>query len=172
METEMLIRVGVFLGVFAVLATAEFLAPRRRLSTSKARRWFANLAIIALNPLSVFLLFPILPVGLALFASEHNWGLLNHLALPEWLKVIAAVALLDLVVYMQHVLFHAIPTLWRLHMMHHADMDIDMTKTSIIKPQGNYEKINLDETGVEGELLKKVAGKSKSTFYYSTLKSK
>jgi len=127
LKDERTIRLGAFIAVFIVLAVVEVFAPKRALLTSKPRRWFANLAIIALNPLSVFLLFPILPVGLALFASEHNWGLLNHLALPEWLKVIAAVALLDLVVYTQHVLFHAIPTLWRLHMMHHADMDIDMT---------------------------------------------
>ncbi len=127
LKDERTIRLGAFLAVFIVLAVVEVFAPKRALLTSKPRRWFANLAIIALNPLSVFLLFPILPVGLALFASEHNWGLLHQLALPEWLKIVAAVALLDLVVYTQHVLFHAIPTLWRLHMMHHADMDIDMT---------------------------------------------
>ena len=127
METEMLIRVGAFLGVFAVLATAEAIAPRRRLSTSKARRWFANLSIVALNPLSVALIFPILPVGLALLASEQNWGLLNQLALPSWLEVVIGVVMLDLVVYTQHVLHHAIPVLWRLHMVHHADLDFDMT---------------------------------------------
>ncbi|KJS29773.1 MAG: fatty acid hydroxylase [Desulfatitalea sp. BRH_c12] len=127
MKDERTIRLGAFLAVFIVLAVVEVFAPKRALLTSKPRRWFANLTIVALNPVSVFLLFPILPVGLALFASEHNWGLLNQVALPEWLTVIAAVVVLDLVVYTQHVLFHAIPTLWRLHMMHHADMDIDMT---------------------------------------------
>jgi sterol desaturase/sphingolipid hydroxylase (fatty acid hydroxylase superfamily) len=127
METESLIRVGAFLGVFAVLATTEILAPRRRLSTSKARRWFANLIIVALNPLSVALIFPILPIGLALLASEHNWGLLNQLALPYWLEIVIGVVMLDLAVYTQHVLHHAIPTLWRLHMVHHADLDLDMT---------------------------------------------
>jgi len=127
LKDERTIRLGAFLAVFIVLAVVEVFAPKRALLTSKPRRWFANLTIVALNPVSVFLLFPILPVGLALFASEHNWGLLNQVALPEWLTVIAAVVVLDLVVYTQHVLFHAIPTLWRLHMMHHADMDIDMT---------------------------------------------
>ncbi|RJQ67954.1 MAG: sterol desaturase family protein [Desulfobacteraceae bacterium] len=127
LKDERAIRLGAFLAVFIVLTVVEILAPKRALLTSKPRRWFANLSIVALNPLSVFLLFPILPVGLALFAFEHNWGLLNHMALPEWLKVIAGVVLLDLVVYTQHVLHHAIPALWRLHMMHHADLDIDMT---------------------------------------------
>jgi sterol desaturase/sphingolipid hydroxylase (fatty acid hydroxylase superfamily) len=127
LKDERVIRIGAFLAVFIVLAVVEAYAPKRTLLTSKPRRWFANLTIIALNPLSVFLLFPILPVGLALFASEHNWGLLNQLAHPEWLKIIAAVVLLDLAIYTQHVLFHALPVLWRLHMMHHADLDIDMT---------------------------------------------
>ena len=127
METEMLIRVGAFLGVFASLATAEALAPRRRLSESKVRRWFTNLAIVALNPLSVALIFPILPIGLALLASEQDGGLLNHLAMPYWLKVVIGVVMLDLVIYTQHILHHAVPALWRLHMVHHADLDFDLT---------------------------------------------
>ncbi|MEW5735892.1 MAG: sterol desaturase family protein [Thermodesulfobacteriota bacterium] len=127
METETIIRLGTFLGVFAVLATAEVVAPRRRLTTSRGRRWFANLALVALNPLSAALIYPILPVGLALLASERGWGLLNQLALPYGIEVLIGVLVLDFVVYAQHVLFHAIPVLWRLHMVHHADLDFDMT---------------------------------------------
>ncbi len=127
METETLFRLGAFLGVFAILSTTEVFAPRRRLTTSKSRRWFANLTIVALNPLSVALIFPVLPIGAALLASKEGWGLLNQWALPYWFEVLIAVAALDFVVYAQHVLFHAIPTLWRLHMIHHADLDFDMT---------------------------------------------
>jgi sterol desaturase/sphingolipid hydroxylase (fatty acid hydroxylase superfamily) len=127
METDTIIRLGAFLGVFAILSTGEVFAPRRRLTTSKSRRWFANLAIVALNPLSVALVYPVLPVGLALLASEQGWGLLNQWALPYWLEVLIGVVVLDLVVYTQHVLHHAIPVLWRLHMVHHADLDFDMT---------------------------------------------
>ncbi|MFO7716470.1 sterol desaturase family protein [Desulfosarcina sp.] len=127
MKDERAIRFGFFLAVFVVLAFVEIMAPKRTLSTSKRRRWVANLSIVALNPLSLLLVFPILPVGLAVVASEQNWGLLNQLATPAWLKVIIAVVLLDLAVYVQHVMHHAIPLLWRLHMMHHADLDIDMT---------------------------------------------
>ncbi|MFO7714929.1 sterol desaturase family protein [Desulfosarcina sp.] len=127
METDTIIRLGVFLGVFAILSTAEVFAPRRRLATSKSRRWFANLTIVALNPLSVALIYPVLPVGVALLASEQSWGLLNQLALPYWLEVLIVVVALDFVVYAQHVLHHAIPMLWRLHMVHHADLDFDMT---------------------------------------------
>lgn len=127
METEKIIRLGSFLGIFMVLAMVEILAPRRRKSVPKAQRWFANLTIIAMNPLAVALIFPVLPTGLALLASEHNWGLLNHPAIPYWLKIVSGMVLLDLVVYMQHVLNHAVPALWRLHMMHHADLDFDLT---------------------------------------------
>ncbi|MFO7965351.1 MAG: sterol desaturase family protein [Desulfobacterales bacterium] len=127
METETVIRFGAFLGVFALLATAEVFAPRRRLTNSKSRRWFANLSIVALNPLSIALVYPILPIGVALLASEQNWGLLNQWALPYGLKVLIGVVVLDFVVYTQHVMHHAIPVLWRLHMVHHADLDFDMT---------------------------------------------
>jgi sterol desaturase/sphingolipid hydroxylase (fatty acid hydroxylase superfamily) len=87
----------------------------------------ANLTIVALNPLSVALVYPILPVGVALLASEQSWGLLNQWSLPYWFEVLIGVVALDLVIYAQHVLHHAIPVLWRLHMVHHADLDFDMT---------------------------------------------
>ncbi len=125
--TEMLIRASAFLGVFAILATTEVLAPRRRLSVSKIQRWRTNLTIVALNPLTVALVFPLLPIGLALLASEQNWGLLNQWAMPRWLEVVIGVVLLDLTVYTQHVLHHALPALWRLHMVHHTDLDFDVT---------------------------------------------
>lgn len=127
METETVVRLGAFLGVFAMVAAAEALAPRRRLTTSKSRRWLANLTLVALNPLSVALIFPVLPVGLALLASEQGWGLLNQWSLPYGIEVLLGVVALDFAVYVQHVLHHAVPTLWRLHMVHHADLDFDAT---------------------------------------------
>jgi sterol desaturase/sphingolipid hydroxylase (fatty acid hydroxylase superfamily) len=127
MGTETLIRASAFLVVFAILAITEILVPRRRLSVSKFKRWCTNLTIVALNPLSTALIFPLLPIGLALLASEQNWGLLNQWALPYWLKIIIGFIILDLAVYTQHVLHHALPALWRLHMVHHADLDFDLT---------------------------------------------
>lgn len=127
MKTEAGIRLGFFLTIIFLVAVGEILAPRRPLTTSKASRWFANLAIIALNPVSVRMVFPILPAALAVLASERQWGLLNNVTLPFWLEVAVGVIVLDFVIYLQHVLFHAIPTLWRLHMMHHADLDFDVT---------------------------------------------
>ena len=127
MSHQSAIRLAAFLSVFVLLAVLEILLPRRPLHTPKAHRWFTNLIIITLNPLSVALFIPILPIGLALLASEQNWGLLNHMAMPYWLKVVLGAVLLDLTVYTQHVLNHAVPLLWRLHMVHHADLDIDLT---------------------------------------------
>jgi sterol desaturase/sphingolipid hydroxylase (fatty acid hydroxylase superfamily) len=124
---EIVTRVGFFFGVLAIMALWELLAPRRSLTTSKASRWFANLTIVACNTAVVRLLFPILPVGLALMTQKSGWGLLNYLHLPYWLAVVSGVILLDLIIYLQHVMFHAVPALWRLHMMHHADLDIDVT---------------------------------------------
>jgi sterol desaturase/sphingolipid hydroxylase (fatty acid hydroxylase superfamily) len=127
MTTETTIRLGFFFAVFCIVALCEIVAPRRPLTTSKANRWFANLVIVGLNPLSVRLAFPVLPAGMALLAAERQWGVLNNLHLPYWLSVTAGVILLDLTIYLQHVLHHAVPVLWRLHMVHHADLDYDLT---------------------------------------------
>lgn len=127
LESENIVRLGIFLGIFATLAILETVKPRRRLTVSKARRWFTNLCIIALNPLTVAMVFPLLPTGVALLASEHNWGLLSQPVIPSWLQIVGGIVLLDLVVYTQHVLHHAVPALWRLHMVHHTDLDFDLT---------------------------------------------
>jgi len=127
MDDEAKIRLGFFFGIFVLVALLEIFSPRRALTTSKTSRWFTNLGIIVLNPLAVRLVFPVLPVGMALLADERHWGLLTVMALPYWLKVVIAVIILDLSIYLQHVLHHAIPILWRLHMVHHADLDFDVT---------------------------------------------
>ena len=127
MKAEVAIRLGFFIATFATMTIWELLAPRRILTTSKTVRWFANLAVIFLNATVIRLGFPLLPVGLALLAQEKGWGLLNNFDMPNWLAVVVGVILLDLVIYLQHVMFHAVPVLWRLHMMHHADLDFDVT---------------------------------------------
>jgi len=127
MNHETAIRLGVFLGVFILVAVGEVLAPRRALSTTKGVRWFGNLGIVFLNTLAVRALFPVAAVGIALLAEERGWGLLNNIEMPYWLAVVVAVVVQDFVIYLQHVMFHAVPLLWRLHMMHHADLDYDVT---------------------------------------------
>jgi sterol desaturase/sphingolipid hydroxylase (fatty acid hydroxylase superfamily) len=122
-----LIRLGAFAGVFGVMALWEVMAPRRRQALSRIRRWPGNLGIVAIDTLLVRLLFPTAAVGVALLAESRSWGLLPALGAPPWLSVLTAVVLLDLVIYLQHVLFHAVPALWRLHRMHHADLEIDAT---------------------------------------------
>jgi sterol desaturase/sphingolipid hydroxylase (fatty acid hydroxylase superfamily) len=127
MPHETVIRLSFFFGIFAVMAVWEFIAPRRILTTSKGVRWLSNLGITVLNPVVVRAVSPLLPVGMALLAQKNGWGLLNNLILPYWLAVATAVLVLDLVIYLQHVMFHTVPLLWRFHMMHHSDLDIDVT---------------------------------------------
>jgi sterol desaturase/sphingolipid hydroxylase (fatty acid hydroxylase superfamily) len=127
MNSEAFIRFGFFLGIFLIMALWEILAPRRKLTTSKTARWTWNLTITVINPLLVRLLFPVLALGMAVKAQESHWGLLNSLELPYWVNFVLAIAALDLIIYLQHLMFHAVPLLWRLHMVHHADLDIDLT---------------------------------------------
>jgi sterol desaturase/sphingolipid hydroxylase (fatty acid hydroxylase superfamily) len=131
---EPYIRLGAFLGVFLLMALWEFAAPRRPRATSRWLRWPNNLAITALNTGLVRVVFPTAAVGLALVAEARGWGLLNNVALPAWAKAALAVAALDLVIYLQHVMFHAVPAFWRLHRMHHADLDFDVTTGARFHP--------------------------------------
>jgi sterol desaturase/sphingolipid hydroxylase (fatty acid hydroxylase superfamily) len=124
---EPAIRLGCFLGVLLLMALWEALAPRRRLTVRRPLRWTSNLGLVALNTLAARLLVPMGAVGVALAAQENGWGLFHNVALPDWLAVVLAVVVLDLAIYLQHVMFHAVPMLWRLHMVHHADLDFDVT---------------------------------------------
>jgi sterol desaturase/sphingolipid hydroxylase (fatty acid hydroxylase superfamily) len=122
-----MIRLGFFAGVFALMAGWELLAPRRSQTIGRRRRWPGNIGIVILDTLLLRLVFPTAAVGFALFARAQGWGLLNVVAVPGWLAVVAAVFALDFAIYLQHVLFHAVPALWRLHRMHHADLEFDVT---------------------------------------------
>jgi sterol desaturase/sphingolipid hydroxylase (fatty acid hydroxylase superfamily) len=130
LENEAVIRLSVFLGLLVVLAGLEAILPRRKRRVSQARRWSTNLSIVVLNTLTlrlVAIVIPLLAVGAALDAANKGWGLFNALALPGWLEVIAAILILDLVIWAQHLITHKIPILWRLHRVHHADRDMDVT---------------------------------------------
>jgi sterol desaturase/sphingolipid hydroxylase (fatty acid hydroxylase superfamily) len=124
---EPALRLGGFAGIFAAMALWELLAPRRTQAFGCGRRWPSNIGIVVLDTLLVRLVFPTAAVGMALLAEEHGWGLFHALNAPAWLAIVASVILLDLAIYLQHVLFHAVPVLWRLHRMHHADLDFDVT---------------------------------------------
>jgi len=131
---EAALRLGFFVGILASIGAAEVLFPRRSLTTSKSARWFANLGIVALDGLIVRLLFPAGAVGLAFWAGQKGWGLLNVFPLPYWVAFIISVIALDFVIYLQHVMFHAVPALWAFHMMHHADLDFDVTTGNRFHP--------------------------------------
>lgn len=124
---EMPIRLGFFLGIFAVIALWEWRSPRRRLQTSRAVRWINNLGLVLINTLVVRLAFPAAALGMAVFAGEQGWGLFNYFTVPFWAAVLASVIVMDFFIWLQHVMVHAIPVLWRLHRVHHADMDFDVT---------------------------------------------
>ena len=127
MEHEIAIRLISFVLIFILVALWEIRMPRRALTTSKKWRWCNNLSITAINPLLLRLMFPVLAVGMAQTAQANGWGLLNQLGVPRWMALGVGIVALDLVVYLQHAMFHAIPLLWRLHMVHHADLDYDLT---------------------------------------------
>jgi sterol desaturase/sphingolipid hydroxylase (fatty acid hydroxylase superfamily) len=125
--SEPLIRLAVFVGVLGVLMAWELAAPRRALTIGRWRRWPGNIGIVVIDTMMVRLVFPTAAVGAALTAQSNGVGLFNLVAVPEWLAIVVAIVLLDLIIYAQHVLFHAAPWLWRLHRVHHADLDIDVT---------------------------------------------
>ncbi|MHA1522867.1 MAG: sterol desaturase family protein, partial [Alphaproteobacteria bacterium] len=131
---EPAIRLIVFIGVFALMAVAEALRPRRPLVASKWLRWATNLSIIVIDSLFVRLVFPVVAVGVAIYAQGRGWGLFNLVDWPVWLEVVLAVVILDLGIYVQHVVSHAVPIFWRLHRVHHADRDIDVTTGARFHP--------------------------------------
>ena len=134
LQNETVIRLTVFFGVLALVAAAEIALPRRRLTVSKLRRWASNLGIVFLNSLFVRLLLPATAAGFAVFAAQRGWGVFNVLDAPAWVGIISSVVFLDFAIYLQHVMFHAVPALWRLHRMHHADLDFDVTTGARFHP--------------------------------------
>jgi sterol desaturase/sphingolipid hydroxylase (fatty acid hydroxylase superfamily) len=131
---EPALRLGFFLGVFVVVALWELLSPRRTLSVSKGLRWGSNLGLVVLNTVALRLVFPLAAVGVAAFCAQRGWGLLNYFQLPFWAATVLAVVAMDFVIWLQHVMVHAVPALWRLHRVHHADLDYDLTTGARFHP--------------------------------------
>ena len=134
LDHEPAVRMGFFFGILAIMAAWEFMAPRRELSQPKAARWANNLAIVFLNSLLLRLLFPLGAVSMALFAYNHEWGFFNYFHVPQAVAVMASVVAMDFAIYLQHVIFHAVPVLRRLHRVHHADLDFDVTTGARFHP--------------------------------------
>jgi len=134
MANEKTIRMGFFFGMLLLMALWEIVAPRRALTVSKTVRWVNNLGLVFLNSFIVRIIFPTAAVGVASFVNSSGWGMLNYYDVPFLLAVIASVIAMDFVVYVQHVMVHAIPALWRLHRVHHADPDYDVTTGARFHP--------------------------------------
>src|SRR5437773_7415272 len=133
-EFEGAIRLAAFVAVFAAVALWEALAPRRKRSFERRARWPHNLGLLLVDVALVRVFAPGAAIAVAMTAAGSGWGLLNALALPGWSAIAAGIALLDLAIYFQHVMFHAVPTLWRLHRVHHADLDFDLTTGTRFHP--------------------------------------
>lgn len=131
---ETAIRLGFFLGIFAIMALWEILLPRRVLAVSKAVRWMNNLGLVALDTVVLRVLFPAAAVGMAALANDHGWGMLSYFQVADWLAVPVAIVAMDFVIWAQHVMVHAVPALWRLHRVHHADLDYDLTTGTRFHP--------------------------------------
>jgi sterol desaturase/sphingolipid hydroxylase (fatty acid hydroxylase superfamily) len=124
---EPAIRFGFFIGILVAMFLWELIAPRRPLTTSKMVRWASNLGLVFIDSILARLVFPTALIGVALLAQQRGWGLLNQFELSALVKIVSSVLILDLAIYLQHLMFHSAPLLWRLHMVHHSDMDIDVT---------------------------------------------
>ena len=124
----MLIRLSAFIASFTLLVFAERLAPRRRRTFALRQRWAGNLGLMAVDTIVLRTVPAITAVGVAALAHAKGWGLLGAIvSLPTWLDVVVSVIVLDLAIYFQHRLFHAVPALWRLHRVHHTDPEFDVT---------------------------------------------
>ncbi len=126
-ENEKTIRLSFFVGMLLVMAIWEIIAPRRALTVSKAVRWVNNLGLVFFNSFIARIVLPVTAVGVAEIAVENDWGLFNLVDVPIGLAVLASVVIMDFIIYLQHVMVHAVPLLWRLHRVHHADLDYDVT---------------------------------------------
>ena len=127
LNNEMSVRLIFFLGILIILALCERIAPRRVLTQSKAVRWYSNLGIVVFNVIIISIIFPLVPVAVAIIAAERGWGIMSFYDVAPSLAIVSSLIILDLAIYIQHVMLHALPVFWRLHRMHHADQDFDVT---------------------------------------------
>ena len=133
-QYETLVRLFVFLAVFSIMAIWEVLAPKKELVVAKGKRWLTNWSVVVINSLAVRFCVPILAVAWADTVTAQGWGLLNHLDMPLWAEIVIAIVVLDMLIYWQHVLSHRLPILWKVHRIHHADRDIDVTTGARFHP--------------------------------------
>ena len=148
MEFDNTIRVIAFFSMFGLMAAWEAIAPRRKLGALKLQRWIGNLSLGVLNTVMIRIVMASGAVGVAMVATENSWGILNILHWPVWIEVVLAVLVLDLMIYLQHLVSHAVPALWKIHMVHHADPDYDVTTAVRFHPIEAVLSMMLKAAGV------------------------
>ncbi len=174
---EAAIRLGFFSGILGAMALWELAAPRRVLTVPKLLRWINNIGIVVINSFLLRIIFPSAAVGVSVFAQKHGWGLFNHFQLPYWVAVVLSVVALDFIIYLQHVMFHAIPVFWRIHRMHHADLDFDVTTGIRFHPMEILLSMLIKSVGVVvlgppvlGVIIFEVALNATSMFNHSNVR--
>lgn len=126
-HNELIVKLAAFLGVFFFMAAWEQIAPCRILAIPKKLRWTSNLGLVVLNSVVLRLIFPAGAVGVAVFVQHQDWGVLNYYPMPLFVSIAISIVVMDFIIYLQHVMMHAVPILWRVHRVHHADLDYDLT---------------------------------------------
>jgi len=174
---EVAIRLGFFSGILGAMSLWELAAPRRVLAVPKMLRWINNIGIVVINSFLLRIIFPSAAVGVSVFAQKHGWGLFNHFRLPYWVAVVLSVVALDFIIYLQHVMFHAIPVFWRIHRMHHADLDFDVTTGIRFHPMEILLSMLIKSAGVVvlgppvlGVIIFEVALNATSMFNHSNVR--
>ncbi len=124
---EALLRLFAFAGLLILFSVLEALLPRRARTMPRIARWSANLGLSVINTLLLRFAVPVLAVGVAFWAQDQGIGIFNLVALPWAVELIAALLLLDALIWAQHLVMHKVPLLWRLHGVHHTDRDLDAT---------------------------------------------
>ncbi|MBL4692836.1 MAG: sterol desaturase family protein [Magnetovibrio sp.] len=134
LEIEPQLRLGAFIFIFGLMASLEFVRPRRPLSISKKLRWSSNIGLVFTYTILARLVLPMAPVMFAGFCAQQNWGGLNGVAWPNWIEMIVAITIMDFTIWGQHILAHKLPWFWRLHLVHHSDQDYDVTTGARFHP--------------------------------------
>ncbi|MBA3603961.1 MAG: sterol desaturase family protein [Parachlamydiaceae bacterium] len=122
------LRIAFFLGIFLLIALCEFFFPKRaKANVPQKTRWISNLSIVIIDNFFMRLILPLFAIEMAFLAENWKWGIFNRYEIPYALNLILTIIILDLIIYLQHVMFHVVPFFWRAHRMHHADLDFDVT---------------------------------------------
>ena len=131
---ESTLRYYALIGAFGLIAVWEALAPRRVPVPAVRGRWAVNIALTVLLSVVIAVVFPVLSVGTALVAQRHGWGLFNQVDTPFLVECLLAFLALDFARYAMHMALHRIGPLWRLHRVHHSDVDYDSTTSLRFHP--------------------------------------